>query len=88
MTNATSSRLTPERRERDENCYLDPASERYATQLAAVVFGWGTWSVGPLADEEALADSCRARADVSTDDGLAVSETWASAMVEADVKPT
>ena len=59
MTNATSTRLTPERRERDENRYLDPASERYATQLAAVVFGWGTWSVGPLADEELLADSAR-----------------------------
>jgi hypothetical protein len=29
--------------EREENRYLDPAGERYATQLAAVVFGWGPW---------------------------------------------
>lgn len=32
-----------DRWERDDNCYCDPASERYAAQLASVVFGWGTW---------------------------------------------
>lgn len=87
MTNATSTRLTPERRERDENRYLDPASQRYATQLAAVVFGWGTWSVGALAEEEALPDSCRTCADMTTS-GAAVSEAWAAQMIEAKVKST
>jgi hypothetical protein len=88
MTNATPTRLSQERRERDDNRYLDPASERYATQLAAVVFGWGTWSVGPLADEDALVDSCRTRADASAGDGMDVNEAWAVAMTEANVRST
>jgi hypothetical protein len=64
MTDATSSRHNGDRWNRDENRYLDPASERYATQLAAVVFGWGTWTLDANPDDGAP-ESSRAAAELS-----------------------
>lgn len=86
MTNATSSRLDGDRLDRDENLYLDPASERYATQLAAVVFGWGTWNlIDAFAAEDAAVESSRA-AERSAGSSLDSAEAWAAALTGAHVR--
>jgi hypothetical protein len=85
MTNATSSRLDGERLDRDDSRYLDPASERYATQLAAVVFGWGSWSLEAFADDAGV-ESSRAAAELSVGSSMDSAEAWAAALIETHVR--
>lgn len=54
MANVSVNLRTNEVWEREEGHYLDPASDLYAAQLAAVVFGWGTWELS--SDSGACAD--------------------------------
>lgn len=53
-----------DRWEREDNCYCDPASERYAAQLASVVFGWGTWH---HLEADALPNDVAAAGDMQID---------------------
>jgi hypothetical protein len=85
MTNATSSRLDGDRLDRDDGRYLDPASERYATQLAAVVFGWGSWSLEALADAASV-ESSRATAELSPGSSMDSAAAWAAALIETHVR--